>query len=82
MLRPSGNPKTALTLADLADRKFLTVGGDTPLHEVMIRLSAADADVVLVTDGSGSLSSGSVPRLITKPQVANAVIKELVVFSD
>ena len=81
-LRPSGNLETSLTLADLADRKFLIVSGETPLHDVMIRLGAADADVALVTDGSGSLSSGNVVGLITKSQIASAVIKTLAVFSD
>ena len=38
VLRPSGNPETSLTLADVADRKFLMVSGETPLHDVMIRL--------------------------------------------
>ncbi len=37
LLRVSGKPETSLTLADLADRRFLTVNENTTLKEVMIR---------------------------------------------
>ncbi len=40
-LRPSAQPEKPVTLADLADRRFVTVGEDTPLLDVMTRLRAA-----------------------------------------
>ncbi|MGO9467525.1 MAG: chloride channel protein [Isosphaeraceae bacterium] len=82
LLRVSGKPETSLTLADLADRRFLTVNENTTLKEVMISAGAAGAELALVTDGSGSLSGQSVLGLITKLQIARTVIEELVVFSD
>jgi CIC family chloride channel protein len=81
-LRPSRQPQKPVTLADLADRRFVTVGENTPLLDVMTRLRAANASVALVTDGPGKLSGGSVRGLITKDQIASAVIDGMELFSE
>jgi chloride channel protein, CIC family len=78
----SAEPVSSPTLADLADRKFIIVSGQTSLHEVMTHAGAAGADVVLVADGSGSVSSNGVLGLITKAQIATTVIDALAVFTD
>ena len=67
---------------DLADRRFIAVAEHTPLHDVMTRAGAAGVDVVLVTEGTGPLSSRNVRGLVTKTEIANAFIDELTVFSD
>ncbi len=82
VLLQSLKPERPVTLADIADRKFLVVSGETPLHDLMIRMGAAKAEVALVTDGSRSLSRSRVRGVITKMHIANAVIEELAVFLD
>ena len=69
-LHPSEHDDKLVTLADLADRRFITVGEDMPLLEVMTRMRAAGASVALVADGSAALSGRSVRGLITKQQIA------------
>jgi CIC family chloride channel protein len=81
-LRPPGPEGKPGTLADCADRRFVTVGEDMPLLEVMSRMRAAGASVALVADGSGVLHAGSVRGLIAKEQIAAAVIDSVGLFSD
>ena len=80
-LRPSGQPEKPVTLADLADRRFVTVGEDMPLLDVMTRLRAAGASVALVTDGTDKVLRRGVRGLITKQQIAGAVIDGMELFS-
>ena len=81
-LRPPGHEDKPLELADLADRRFITLGEDVPLLEVMTRMRAAGASVALVTDGSEAPSGRSIRGLITKQQIAAAVIDGMEMFSD
>ncbi len=80
VVRPSGNPHTSRTVAELADAKFIIVGEETPLHDVMTRAGTALVDVILVTDGFASASARTVRGLVTKTQIADAFIEELAVF--
>ena len=66
-------PEKPVTLADRADRSFVTISEDMPLLDVMIRLRAAGASVALVTDGTDKVSGVGVHGLITKQQIARAV---------
>jgi CIC family chloride channel protein len=81
-LRPSDHQGGPITLADLADRTFVVVGEDTPLVEVMTRLRDNDAAVALVTDDMGILTVNGVRGLITKDQIASAVIEGMELFSE
>jgi CIC family chloride channel protein len=80
-LRPSGQPERSVTLADLADRRFVTVDADKLLLDVIILLRAGDASVALVTDRTGKVSGDGVCGLVTKQQIANAVIDGMELFS-
>ena len=80
-LQPCGQPGKPVTLADLADRSFVTVGEDMPLFDVMTRLRATGASVALVTDGTDKVSGVGVRGLITKQQIANVVIDGMELFS-
>lgn len=82
VFRAPGNPHTARTVADLADRRFITLTEETPLHDVMSRTAAAGVDVIMVADGLASPSARHVRGLITRTEIANAFIEELTVFSD
>ncbi len=73
-LRPAEQATKRLTLAVLADPRFVTVCEDTPLLDVMTRMRAAGASVAVVTNGTGKTSAAGVRGLITKQQIANAVI--------
>ncbi len=81
-LRPAGPADDHVTLADLADRRFITVGEDAPLVDVMTRLRAAGASVALVIDRAGPSSNVSVRGLVTRQQIASAVIDGLELFSE
>ncbi|HTU19052.1 MAG TPA: chloride channel protein [Gemmataceae bacterium] len=81
-LRPAGHPPEApLTLSDLAQRKFVTIGMDMPLLDVMSRLRAAGASVALVTDSIAKAPGEGIRGLITKQQIATAVIDGMELFS-
>ena len=58
------------------------MNGESTLHDVMIRARIAGAEVALVAGGGEDLSGQRVAGLITKGQIANAVIEELAVFAD
>ena len=79
-LRSAGQPEKPVTLADLADRRFVTVGENMPLLDVITRLGAAGASVAVATNGTDK-ASGGVRGLITKQQIADAVIDGLELFS-
>jgi CIC family chloride channel protein len=81
-LRPSRHEGNTISLADIADRRFIIVSENTPLLEVMTRLRAAHVSVALVTDGTATLLGGGVRGLITKDQIASAVIDGMELFSD
>jgi CIC family chloride channel protein len=81
-LRPPRQCEKPLTLADLADRSFVTVREGTSLLDVITRLRTAGAPIALVTDGAGNLSGGSVRGLITKDQIASAMIDGMELFLE
>ena len=56
-LRPSGQPEKPVTLADLADRRFVTVSEAMPLLDVITRLRAAGASVAVATNGTDKASA-------------------------
>jgi CIC family chloride channel protein len=78
---PQQRPKPA-SLADLADRRFITVPADRPLLDVINSLRSAEASVALVTDGGGTLGGHDVRGLITKDRIANAVLDGMEMFSQ
>ena len=78
---PPESPEGQVTLAELADRRFVTVGETTPLLDVMTRLRAAGASVALVTDDKGEVSGGRLRGVIAKHQIANAVIDGMELFA-
>ncbi len=69
-------------LSELADHKFIVVGEDTLLLDVISHLQATGASVAIVTDGSDNAQLGDVRGLITKDQIANAVIDDMELFSE
>ncbi len=84
-LRPAGSdgePASAVTLANLAERRFVTVSEETSLLDVMTQMRAASVSVALVTDQSGKLSAGSIRGLITREQIANAVLEGMELFAS
>jgi chloride channel protein, CIC family len=80
-LRPPQDGKPA-PLADYADRRFITVNENTPLVEVLARLRAVDASIAVVTDGAKTRSGRGIRGLITRQQIAAAVIEGAGLFVD
>ncbi|HEX4146881.1 MAG TPA: chloride channel protein [Pirellulales bacterium] len=78
-LRPPDADHT-LTLADLADRSFVMVKGGTPLLEVMARMQRARVSVALVANDDGKSSESGIQGLVTRQQIASAVIDGMDLF--
>ncbi len=81
-LRPATPEDDHACLGDLADKRFVIVHEQTPLLEAMSRMRAAGASLALVTDGSTSPTGCKIMGLITKHQIATAVMEGLEMFSD
>lgn len=81
-LLPAARQESAIKLADLADRRFVTVTEGMLLLDVMTHLRSAGVSVALVTDGTGKLSGNGVRGLITSQQIASAVIEGMELFAD
>jgi CIC family chloride channel protein len=80
-LRPAVPSEKPIKLADLADRGYVTITEDMPLLEVMTRLHATGVSVAIVTDGASKVVVPGVRGLISKQQIANAVIEGMELFS-
>ena len=81
-LTPTRTEEDPVRLAEVADKKFILVEENSPLLDVMSRLRRAGASVALVTDGSDKLAGRTFAGLITKHQIANAVIDGMDLFVD
>jgi CIC family chloride channel protein len=81
-LRSPAPDGKSVTLADLADRMFVAVNEDLSLLAVMTRMRAGGAAVAIVTDGPKRLSGRNVLGVITKQQIAAAVIDGMELFAD
>jgi CIC family chloride channel protein len=80
-LQPARPPDDRTPLADLADKRFIIVNETIPLLQMLGLLRAAGAAVAMVCDG-GATSSGNIVGLITKQQIATAVIDGMELFFD
>jgi CBS domain-containing protein len=67
--------RTAVELAGIAARDFMTATEQTTLSDIIDRLHAMRASLVLVTDGTGSLSADKVKGVITKGELADAMVE-------
>ena len=76
------DPTAPSALADLADPRFIVVNGESTLHDVMIRAASRGQRWRWSPAAGEDLSGQRVAGLITKGQIANAVIEELAVFAD
>jgi CIC family chloride channel protein len=81
-LRLPVSPAKSVKLADLAEHCFITVGEDVALLDVLTRLRAAGASVAIVTGGTAKRPGDEIQGLITKQQIAGAVIEEMELFSE
>lgn len=80
-LSPATQGEEHARLGDLADKAFITVTEATPLLDVMSQIRAASASLVLVTGGSANKPAGNMKGVITKNQIADAVIDGMAMFS-
>lgn len=69
---PPKNPPVALR--DLADARFVTVGENMQLFEVMNRMRLARASVALVTDGTVEPVVSHIRGLVARQQIAETII--------
>ena len=81
-LRPAAQEEDHVCLADLADKGFIMVDKETPLLDVVKSMRVAGASVALVADQSGNVTGSPIMGLITKHQIANAVLDGMELFFD
>jgi CIC family chloride channel protein len=70
-----------VTLADLADPAFATVSEDATLYDVLVEMRRNSATVSLITRG-GQASSDQVVGVLTKWQIADALLESIELFSE
>jgi CIC family chloride channel protein len=71
-----------IKLGDIASKNFVIVEEKTTLSEVIARMQSSQASVALVTHDTGSASVDNVKGLITKQQIADAIVQTMEMFSD
>jgi predicted transcriptional regulator len=80
VLQPPRQPEKQITLADLAHRRFIMVGADMPLLDVMIHLRTTNASIAFVTEDSNKATGSTVRGVITKERITNAMIDGMELF--
>ena len=81
-LKALGDGSASPTLGEMAQTDYITVRGQTPLLDVISRMHTSGAAVALVSDGSGPISAGQVKGLITRRQLADALVEAAELFQD
>ncbi len=75
--------RTAVKLGEIAARDFMTANEQTTLAEIIDRLHATRASIVLVIDGAGSPPSAEkVKGIITKQELADAIVEAAELYRD
>ena len=74
---------TAVKLGEIAAQDFTTASEETTLADIIDRLHATRASIVLVTDGAGPpLSADKVKGVITKQELADAIVEAAELYLD
>ena len=74
--------RTAVKLGEIAAQDFMIASEETTLSSIIDRLHATRASIVLVTDGAGPLSADKVKGVITKQELADAIVEAAELFRD
>jgi CIC family chloride channel protein len=82
VLKVIGQVGKPIKLGDIANKDFITVEEKTTLSDVIARMQSSRVSVALVTHGTGSASVDNVKGLITKQQIADAMVQTIEMFSD
>lgn len=77
-----GQSGKTVTLGEIANKDYVTVPEDTTLFEVIARMRSSRASLALVIRGEGAVSANNVAGLITKEQIADAMVEAVELFSD
>jgi chloride channel protein, CIC family len=81
-LKVLGDGSSSLTLGQVAQSNYITVSGQTSLFDVISRMHASDASIALVSSGTGRVSAGQVKGLISRRQLADALVEAAELFQD
>jgi CIC family chloride channel protein len=82
VLQEFQQPEAAITLSEIADKDYVTVGEEEPLFDIINKMRASNVSVVLVTDSSSTIFASNVKGLITKQQIGDAMAEAVDLFSD
>ncbi len=81
-LRTLNHATDTLRLGDIVDRNFIWVSGETSLYDVIAGMHSRNAAVALIVEGSGSVSATNVKGVISRLQLADAVVEAAELFQD
>jgi CIC family chloride channel protein len=72
--------QSAVTLGEVASRRFIVVGGDTIVFDVINRMSRKDAGMAVVVRGRGVPRGEDVIGVITKEHIADSVASSVRIY--
>jgi CBS domain-containing protein len=70
------------TLGELADQRYVTVGGRTSLFDVLARMRAHGAHIALVSDSASTHFAEQIKGVITRVQLADAMVDGAELYVD
>jgi CIC family chloride channel protein len=71
---------TTVTLGDVASRRFIVVGEDTIVFDLINRMSRKDATMAVVVSGHGVPRGDDVVGIITKEHIADSVASSVRIY--
>jgi len=81
-LRILNDNSGSVRLGEVAQTNYITVNEQTSLFEVISGMHARNASIALVSSGSGPISAGQVKGLISRRQLADALVEAAELFQD
>jgi CIC family chloride channel protein len=69
-------------LGDIAERNFITISGEASAYDVIAKMHESGAAVVLISDHPDAVSADKVTGLISRSQLADAVVEAADLFRD
>jgi CIC family chloride channel protein len=81
-LKVLGDGAGSLTLGDVTQRNFITVSEQTSLFDVISGMHASGASIALVSSAAGPISAQQVKGVISRRQLADALVEAAELFQD
>jgi CIC family chloride channel protein len=82
VLTPLCQLREAVTLGEIADKRYVTVAEDATLFDVMDSMRLGHVAVAVITHTTGPVSADQVRGLITKHQIGDTLARGVELYSD